>query len=192
MSDLKEARISSEELIDGKLLKAYRDEVELPDGTRSIREWIDHPGASAVVPLFEDGKTLMVRQFRYPPRREFLEVPAGKLDKPGEAPEAVAARELEEETGWKASSFSYLGSLYPCIGYSNEVIHFYLAEGLTRGERGLEEGEHMDVVTIGFDDALARARRGEIHDMKSTSALFLAEQFLHRRDAGEDRSKEWH
>jgi len=100
MSNLNETQLSSEQLVDGVLLEAFRDEVRLPDGDTSVREWIDHPGASAIVPVFEDGHTLLVRQFRYPPRRTFLEVPAGKLDKPGEDPEDVAARELEEETGW--------------------------------------------------------------------------------------------
>ena len=183
MDHLAEEKITSEHLVDGKLLQVYRDDVRLPDGSTSIREWIHHPGASAVVPLFEDGSTLLVRQFRYPPRRTFLEVPAGKLDREGEAPEAVAARELEEETGWKAERFTSLGSFYPGIGYSNEVIYIYLAEGLTEGRRELEEGEFMDVVTMGFAEAVAKAQRGEILDMKSLTALLLADAFLKHRAA---------
>lgn len=182
MVDLTEETLSSEQLLDGKLLKVYRDDVRLSDGSTSVREWIRHPGASAVVPLFEDGSTLLVRQFRYPPRRTFLEVPAGKLDHEGEAPEVVAARELEEETGWKAERFEHLGSLYPGIGYSSEVIHVFLAEGLTEGRRELEEGEVLEVETRGFEEAVAMARRGEIQDMKSCAALLLADAFLkHRR-----------
>ena len=98
MQNLTETPLRSEQLVDRKLLKVYRDEVRLPDGTASVQEWIDHPGAAAVIPLFEDGTTLLVRQYRYAPRRLTLEVPAGKIDHDGEDPEAVAARELEEET----------------------------------------------------------------------------------------------
>lgn len=181
MGTLIEDRINSKQLVDGKLLKVYRDEVKLPDGEQSIREWIDHPGASAVVPVFEDGTTMMVRQFRYPPRRTFLEVPAGKIDKSDEDPEGVAARELEEETGWRASRFAKLGALYPCIGYSNEIIHFYLAEDLERGERNLAEGEFMDVVPIAFEEAIRQVKAGEILDMKSAMALLYAQAFLEAR-----------
>jgi len=185
MQDFTEEKIHSESLVDGVLLKAYRDTVRLPDGGESVREWIDHPGASAVVPLFEDGSTLLVHQYRYPPRRAFLEVPAGKLDVKGESPEAVAARELEEETGWRGGCFTHLGSFYPCIGYSNEVIHFYLAEALTPGTLGRSEGEFVEGVRLPFTEAVARARRGEILDMKSALALFFAEDLLNRRlDAG--------
>ena len=179
MQDLTEESLQSEQLVDGALLKVYRDAVRLPDGGESVREWIDHPGASAVVPLLENGKTLLLRQFRYPPRKVFLEVPAGKLDRKGENPEDVARRELEEETGWKAERFVHLGSLHPCIGYSNELIHFYLAEGLSKGTQDLSEGEFVEVVAMGFDEAVARARRGEVLDMKSTVALLMAD--LHVR-----------
>lgn len=174
MADLTEKQVSSEQLIDGVLLKAYRDRVELPDGNESVREWIDHPGAAAIVPLFEDGQTLLVRQFRYPPRRTFLEVPAGKIDQGSEEPEVVAARELEEETGWRARRFTHVGSSYPCIGYSNEIIHFYVARDLERGRQELEDGEFMEVEMLPFEEAVAKARQGEILDMKSVAALFFA------------------
>ncbi len=182
MTDLSEVKLHSEQLVDGRLLQVYRDTVRLSDGTESIREWIDHPGASAVVPIFEDGTTLLIRQFRYPPRRTFLEVPAGKIDVDGEDPQDVADRELEEETGWRANSFVPLGALYPCIGYSNEIIHFYLAEDLEKGERNLSEGEHIEVVPIGFDEALELVASGEIVDMKSVAALLYAKSYIERRD----------
>ena len=174
MTDLTETQLSSEQLVDGVLLKAFRDEVHLPDGKESVREWIDHPGASAIVPIFEDGRTLLVRQFRYPPRRTFLEVPAGKLDKPGEAPKDVAARELEEETGWRAGQFEHVGSAYPCIGYSSETIHVFTAHDLERGTQALREGEFVEVVEINFKEALARARHGDVKDMKTVTALVYA------------------
>ncbi len=181
MKNLTENMIRSEELVDGKLLKVFRDDVELPDGNEAIREWIDHPGASAVVPIFEDGTTLLVRQFRYPSRRTFLEVPAGKIDTPDEDPQDVAARELEEETGWRGHRFSALGSLYPCIGYSNEIIHFYLAEELEKGERDLSDGEFMEIVPIGFEEAVDLVTSGEIVDMKSAVALLFARTALEKR-----------
>ncbi len=177
MHDLTETRLRSEQLVDGKLLKVYRDEVRLPDGAASVREWIDHPGAAAVVPLFEDGTTLLVRQYRYAPRQIFLEVPAGKIDHVGEDPEAVAARELEEETAWRAGRLIPLGSLYPCIGYSNERIHFYLAEALSKVKRVQVEGEFLEVVSLDFKEAVAMARRGEFSDMKTVAALLLAEAY---------------
>ena len=174
MADLTETPLSSEQLVDGVLLKAFRDEVRLPDGNESVREWIDHPGASAIVPVLEDGRTLLVRQFRYPPRRTFLEVPAGKLDKPDENPEEVAARELKEETGWQADRFEHVGAAYPCIGYSSERIHVFTAHDLDRGPQTLAEGEFVEVVEIGFDEALDRARRGDLKDMKTITALVYA------------------
>jgi len=182
MKDLRENVIHSEQLVDGKLLKVYRDQVALADGKESIREWIDHPGASAVVPLFDDGSTLLVRQFRYPPRKIFLEVTAGKLDVKGESPMEVAARELEEETGWKARRFVPLVSLYPGIGYSNEIIHFFIAEGLEEGMAAHSDGEQVEVVPLDFKEAVEMARKGELLDMKTVVALLFAERYLLDRD----------
>ncbi|CAM3390536.1 ADP-ribose pyrophosphatase [Salinibacter ruber] len=183
MSDLTEAQLSSEQLVDGALLKAFRDEVRLPNGQTSVREWIDHPGASAIVPVFEDGRTLLVRQFRYPPRRAFLEVPAGKIDEPGEAPADVAARELEEETGWQAGRFEHVGTAYPCIGYSNEQIHVFTAHDLDRGTQALADGEFVEVVEVDFETALARARHGDLRDMKTVTALVYAAAHLNESSA---------
>ncbi len=174
MGDLTESTLSSEELVDGVLLKAFRDEVRLPDGKTSVREWIDHPGAAAIVPIFENGHTILVRQFRYPPRRSFLEVPAGKLDEPREDPVEVAARELEEETGWQAERFESIGTAYPCIGYSNEIIHIFAAYDLQRGRQDLAEGEFVEVVEMSLDEAVAKARTGAIKDMKTITALVYA------------------
>jgi len=178
MADLTETQLSSEQLVDGVLLKAFRDEVRLPNDDTSVREWVDHPGASAIVPIFEDGRTLLVRQFRYPPRRTFLEVPAGKLDEPGEAPEDVAARELEEETGVQAGRFDHVGTAYPCIGYSSERIHVFTAHDLERGSQSLAEGEFVEVVEMEFAEALQRARRGDLKDMKTVTALVYAAAHL--------------
>lgn len=179
--DLTETPISSSTVYDGKLLHVLRDEVRLPDGGSSHREWIRHPGAAAVVPLYADGSTVLIRQFRYGPRREFLEVPAGKLDRPDEPPEQLAARELEEEVGLKAETFTRLGETYPCIGYSDEVIHLYLAEGLRDGTAGSDDDEFVEPVRMPLAEAVAMARRGEILDAKSTVALILAQAHLDAR-----------
>ena len=180
MTDLTEKQVQSDHLFDGKLLQVYRDLALLPDGSTSVREWIDHPGASAVIPLFEDGTTLLVRQFRYPPRRTFWEIPAGKMDRPGEHPEEVAARELEEETGWKASRFIHLSSLFPCIGYSNEVIHLYMAVGLTKGRVDLCDGEIIETRSMPFEEAIAMIHRKEILDMKTVIGLLLSESMIQK------------
>jgi ADP-ribose pyrophosphatase len=177
-SRLEETCLDRESLFDGVLLKVFRDRVELPDGEESVREWIDHPGAAAVVPLFEDRSTVLLRQFRYPAGEVFVEVPAGKFDEVGEDPEGLARRELEEETGWRANRFTHLGGFYPCIGYSNEIIHFFLARDLSRGRATLEEEEFVEPFRVPFDEALAMVRRGEIRDMKTMVALLLAADAL--------------
>ena len=161
-------------LVEGVLLKAYRDTVTLPDGGESVREWIAHPGASAVVPLFADGTTILLRQYRYAPGRVFVEVPAGKLDHPGESPAEVAVRELEEEAGWTARTVTRIGETYPCIGYSDEVIHLFLAEDLSESAAEAEADEFVEPFRLPFAEAVAMARRGEILDAKSAVALLLA------------------
>ncbi|HET6568071.1 MAG TPA: NUDIX hydrolase [Rhodothermales bacterium] len=181
MQHLHEEQLSSEQLLDGKLLKVYRDHVRVPDGEESVREWIDHPGASAVVPIFEDGTTILVRQFRYPSRKVFYEVPAGKMDVEGELPEDVARRELEEETGWIPGKLIHLGSYYPCIGYSNEVIHIYLGEALEEGRQAFADGENLELLRLPFGEALAMVNRREILDMKTVVALFYADAALKER-----------
>lgn len=175
---LEETCLERESLVDGVLLKVFRDRVELPDGEESVREWIDHPGASAVVPIFDDGSTVLLRQFRYPARKEFIEVPAGKFDEEGEDPEELARRELEEETGWKADRFKHLGGFYPCIGYSNEIIHFFLATDLSPGETTLEHEEFVEPFRVRFEEAVDMVRRGEIEDMKTMIALLLVADAL--------------
>lgn len=176
--ELKEVAVSSELLVDGILLKAYRDRVRLPDGQTSVREWVAHLGASAVVPLFADGTTCLVRQYRYAPQRVFLEVPAGKLDHPGEAPEDVALRELEEETGYQAKTLHALGSFYPCIGYSNECIHVFVAKDLQHKQQNLDAGERLEVVRLPFAAAVEKARRGELLDMKTALILLMADEYV--------------
>lgn len=181
--DLRETRIDGEQLVDGVLLEVFRDRVELPDGRTSVREWIDHPGAAAVVPLFEDGTTILLRQFRYPTGKVMVEVPAGKCDVPGEDPEEVARRELAEETGWRADRFSRLASLYPCIGYSSERIAFFLARTLSPGDARPEEHEFLETFRVPLTEAVRMALDGEIDDMKTVAALLLAREAVEADDA---------
>ncbi len=171
--NLTETLKDRELLVDGVLLKAFRDTVVLPDGEESVREWIEHPGAAAVVPLFEDGTTVLLRQYRYAPGREFVEVPAGKIDA-GEDPAEVAVRELQEEAGFAAETLTPLGVTYPCIGYSNEVIHLFLAEDLSEAPSGTDDDEFVEPFRLPFAEAVAMARRGEIEDAKSAVALLRA------------------
>ena len=135
-----------------------------------------------MVPLFEDGSTVLVRQFRYPPRREFLEVPAGKFDHPGEDPVDLARRELGEEVGLAAERWTPLGVTYPGIGYSNEVIHLFLAEGLTDVGADADDDEFVVPVRMPLAEAVEQARRGRISDAKSTVALLLAYAEIERRE----------
>ena len=172
--NLTEHTLSTEPVFDGKLLHVRRDRVRTPGGGESVREWIEHPGAAAVVPLFSDGTVALVRQFRYAPRREFLEVPAGKLD-PGESPDACAAREMAEEVGLTAERWTSLGPTYPAIGYSSELIHLFLAEDIDETERAADDDEHVVPVRMPLAEAVAQARRGEIADAKTALALLLAD-----------------
>lgn len=178
--DLTEHLVSSETVYDGALLRVRRDTVRTPGGATSVREWVAHPGAAAVVALLADGRTVLVRQYRHPSRREFVEVPAGKLDA-GETPEAAARRELAEEVGLTARTWTALGATHPTIGYSDEVIHLFLAEDVAERAATPDADEHLVPVRIPFGEAVARARRGEIADAKTTIALLLADAVVAAR-----------
>ena len=175
--DLTEQFLSGELVFDGVLLKVRRDRVRLPDGTEGQREYISHPGAVAVVALFDDGSVLLERQFRYPHRREFIEVPAGKLE-PGEPHLATAKRELAEETGYAAADWRYLGAIHTAIAYTDEAIHLYLARNLSRTERRLDQGEFLETLVRPLDEALRMIRDGELTDAKSTAALLWVSRFV--------------
>ncbi|MFN3596682.1 MAG: NUDIX domain-containing protein [Rubricoccaceae bacterium] len=180
--DLTEHALGSVRVYDGALLQVYRDRVRLPSGETSAREWIRHPGAAAVVPLFADRRVMLLRQFRYAPRRLFEEVPAGKLDAHGEDPRDAARRELLEETGLEAAQWTPLGVTYPAIGYSDEVIHLFLAESLrSAAEAAPEPDEFVEPFLIPLAEAAERARQGGFPDAKTCTALLLAEAHVARR-----------
>ena len=174
MPDLTETRLSSETVYDGALLHVRRDEVRLPDGGTSGREWIAHPGATAVVPVDDEGRVVLVRQFRYAPGREFWEVPAGKFDEGDDDAVEVGRRELAEEAGLAAARWTRLGATYPCIGYSDERIELYLARGLSDAPQESDDDEFVEPFRVPLGEAVAMARRGEIEDAKTCVALLLA------------------
>jgi len=166
-----ETRLSSEAVFDGRLLHVRRDTVRLPNGRTSTREYVVHPGAVLIAPRLDDGRWVVERQFRYPVGRVFLEFPAGKRD-PGESARETGERELLEETGYRAESWTKLGDLHPGVGYTNELIELWRADGLTHVGRKLDEDEHLDIVTLRSDDLLAAFDRGEITDAKTIATLF--------------------
>ena len=175
--DLIEKKISSEDIYDGCLLHVKRDTVELPNGKEAVREWIRHPGASAVLPLLPDGRVILVRQYRYPVEKVTLEVPAGKLDAPDEDPRICAERELAEETGYTAKSLTKLTTIATTVGFSNEYIHLYAAEDLVSGKQHTDEDEFINVVKVPLEEAVDMVRDGRIFDAKSAvSILLLAAQ----------------
>jgi ADP-ribose pyrophosphatase len=174
--DLTEHFVAGERVFDGALLKVHRDRVRLPDGGLGTREFIRHPGAVAIVPLFDDGRVLLERQFRYPHRRVFVEVPAGKLE-PGEPPLDTARRELLEETGYSAAQWAHLGVIHTAIAYTDEAIQLYLAKGLKEGAKKLDQGEFLEAFALPFDEAIGMIRDGRISDAKSVAALLWVKTF---------------
>lgn len=170
---LVEKPISSEEVFNGRLLHVFLDHARLPDGSESTREWIKHPGASAVLPVFEDGDVMLVKQFRYPLSQIFYEVPAGKLD-PGETADSTAVRELKEEAGLSCRQFHYLGHFYPSIGYTDEIIHLYLAWEISEFEQNVDEDEFLVKERVPFREAVDMAHSGEISDGKTAITLLRA------------------
>lgn len=172
-SHLREQQISSQELLRGHFLHAFRDTVRLPDGSEASREYVRHPGAVMVIAQLGDGRLVLERQYRYPVQRVMLEFPAGKLDA-GEASLACAQRELLEETGYSAALWARAGVMHPVISYSTEFIDIWFAKDLTPGERKLDAGEFLDVLTATPAELLQGCRDGSVTDGKTLAgALWL-------------------
>lgn len=174
---LEEKTLSSEQKFDGKVVKLFVDKVELENGDTATREVIKHPGGVCILPLDEDDNVLMVRQFRYPPHKVLLEIPAGKMEY-GEDHRECGLRELREETGCTCDEFTYLGNLIPTPAYDNEVIHMYLAKGLHGGDQDLDDDEFLDVERIPFAKAIEMVMNNEIADAKTQLALLKTKQLL--------------
>jgi ADP-ribose pyrophosphatase len=178
LKDLTEHFISGERVYDGVLLKVQRDVVRLPDGSQGTREYIRHPGAVAIVPVFDDGRVLLERQFRYPHRRVFIELPAGKLE-PGEPHLDTAKRELLEETGYTAAEWTRLGVIHTAIAYTDEAIEMFLARKLQpEGKAKLDAGEFVETMSVPFGEAIEMVRDGRITDAKSVAGLLWMKVFL--------------
>jgi len=175
--DLTEHCISTEDLAIGDFLCVKRDQVRLPNGNVSQREYVTHPGAVVIVPLLSNGNIVLERQFRYPLHQVFIELPAGKIDT-NESTLQTGQRELLEETGYQAKDWVKLGEQHPCIGYSNEVIHIYLARDLTAGLCHRDDDESLEVFQLALTDAITLIQQGEITDSKTIVALFLTEKYI--------------
>lgn len=176
MTHLHEERLDGRQVFSGALLDVRCDRVRLPDGGESIREYIVHPGAVVIIAILDDGRLLFEKQFRYPLQRDFLELPAGKIDA-GEAADITARRELLEETGYEASEWRHLGVMHPCIGYSDERIEIFLARGLQKvAEPSLDHNEFLDVLSLSLEEAVAAIMDGRLTDAKTITALFWAEK----------------
>jgi ADP-ribose pyrophosphatase len=178
MSDqLKETRIDSALVYEGVFLKVRKDLARLPDGSQAVREFVEHPGAACMVPLFDDGRLLIERQFRYPLQQTFIEFPAGKLDR-GERAIETARRELLEETGYEASQWAFLTRIHPTIGFSDEILDIFLCRGLSHRGQKLDAGEflELEIVTLGW--LMDELRAGRITDVKTQIALHWVERIV--------------
>jgi len=176
-ASLVETCINSEVAYQGPFMTVKCDTVRLPDGKQATREYVKHPGAVMVIPLFDDGHVLMESQYRYAMGKVMYEFPAGKLD-PNEDSLTCAKRELLEETGYTAREYIYLTRVHPIISYSTEFIDIYVARGLTPGERKLDEGEFLETFIAKLSDVSEWVRTGQLSDVKTIIGMFWVEKLL--------------
>ncbi len=174
-TDFSETPLDSESVFDGVMLHVRRDTVRLPNGKEATREYIRHPGAAMIIARPDPDTIVLERQFRYPLARHFIELPAGKIDR-GEEPLATAQRELREECGYTAREWRHLTTLHPCIGYADERIELYLADGLMQVGAALDEDEFLEVMTVPLTQALDWVRDGTITEAKAVTGLLWAEK----------------
>ena len=172
-----EVQVDSQIAYQGHFLSVQKDTIRLPDGQTTQREYIRHPGAVVVLPLFEDGRVLLERQFRYPLDRVFIEYPAGKIDA-GEDPLACAKRELQEETGYTATDWQFVCTIHNAIAYSDEHLEIYLARGLTAGPSKLDDGEFLETFTAPLADMLTWIREGKVTDVKTVIGTFWLDKIV--------------
>lgn len=174
-----EKQKSSELIFDGKVLHLYRDEIILPDGSESVREYCNHNGGVCVLPLTDEGEVILVKQYRYAHRKCTLEIPAGKLEK-GEKDDirSAAIRELKEETGAECEELIYLGEIYPSPALLSEVIYMYFARGLRFGERHLDDDEFLECERVPLEKMLEMICSGELPDAKTQIAALRVWKIL--------------
>ena len=171
---LEEKKISSDQVFEGNVIKVSVDKVELPNGSESIREIVHHRGAVCVLPITDDGDVICVRQYRYAHGEALLEIPAGKLEEGENDPTEAALRELEEETGARCRDLKYLGKLYPSPAIFTEVIHMYVAKGLTFGKTHPDADEFLEVERIPLRTLVEMVMSGEIRDAKTQICVLRA------------------
>lgn len=179
LSKFIEKTLSSKTIYDGKIISLTLEEVELPDGNRAQRELVQHSGAVALIPLTDDGKLVLVKQYRKSLNRTLIEIPAGRIEV-GEEPEVTAIRELEEETGYGAHQVTYIQSFATSPGFANEIIHLYLAENLYKIDNPAagDEDEFIELLEVTIDEAEQLVASGEIYDAKTAFAVIFAKHQL--------------
>ena len=175
---LREKQLTTEDIFDGVVLHVVRDTVALPNGNTSVREVIRHIGAVCVIPVTEDNRVVVERQYRYPPDRLILEIPAGKRADPEEDRLSAIQRELREETGYSADEWLEIGDFHPAPAYSDEYITMYLARGLHKGQQHLDEDEFLDVCTVPLKDLVEDVMAGKISDAKTQVCILKAARIL--------------
>ena len=179
---LGEDTLSSELVYTGDYFKVYRDTVSLPNGASSYREYLKHPGAVMIIPVFDNGDVLVERQYRYPMRQVFVEFPAGKKDA-GEAPLETAQRELLEETGYTAKNYNHITDIHNALAYSDEVIHFYIAEDLhDSGQQKLDDNEFVQVMRVPLVELMNWIRQGWVPDVKTQLGAFWLQDYLSKKE----------
>ncbi len=174
---LQEKTISSEVKFKGRIITVYSDKVRLEDGSEAYREVVRHSGGVCVIPVTDSGEIFLVKQLRYPFQEVTVEIPAGKLNE-GEDHAECGKRELLEETGYTCSEYTYLGKLYPTPAYDSEIIHIYMARGLSFSSQNLDPGEFLDVIKMPIKKAVEMVMDGEITDGKSQIAILKATRIL--------------
>ena len=175
--NLKEEKIKSTKVFDGKLLKVYKDEVLCPNNDKTTREYVIHCKAAAILPITDQGKIILEKQYRYPISKEYIEVPAGKAND-GESIENTAKRELEEETGLKASKLIKVGEIYPACAYSTEDITLFIAKNLKKGNIHRDEDEFIELITVDSKEFIKMCLDGRITDAKTIALAFYYQQSL--------------
>jgi ADP-ribose diphosphatase len=168
--------LDSQRIFDGAVFAVDRDCLLEESGVEIVREVVRHPGGAGALPLFDDGRVALVKQYRHPARRELLEIPAGRIEN-GETPEMCAAREIEQETGFRAGRIEKLAEFYSTPGFCEEKLHVYLATALTPSSQALDHDELIEVVYLPFAEAVRMAECGEIEDSKTIIALLMTEKF---------------
>lgn len=176
-----EKTIKSNLVFEGKMINLRVDTVQLPGEKYATREIVDHPGAVAVVPINNQGKIVMVKQYRKAFEKFLLEIPAGKLEK-NEEPSLCAKRELQEETGFMAKNINHLLTMYSTPGFSNEVIHVFLARDLQEGSANPDEDEYISVESFSLGELLKMIFNGTIKDSKTIAGILAAKEFLNNMD----------